>query len=112
YEERLDDAGVAMLFAQSRFTLLPSLAEGCGLPALESLWSGVPVLCSDLPALVETAAGGGCRTTRAGDSEALRAAMRELLADGDAITRLTQEATTRPLPTWADTAAAVLAAFE
>ncbi len=111
YEERLDDAGVARVFAQSRFTLLPSLAEGCGLPALESLWSGVPVLCSDLPALAETAAGGGCRMTRAGDGDALRAAMRELLADGGSIARLTGEAVTRPLPTWADTAAAVLSAL-
>jgi len=36
--------------------LLPSFAEGYGMPVTEALSLGVPVLCSDLPALRE--AGG------------------------------------------------------
>jgi glycosyltransferase involved in cell wall biosynthesis len=111
HEEGLDDAGVARMLEQSRFSLLPSLAEGCGLPVLESLWNGVPVFCSDLPALRETADGGGCRVVRAGDAEALLAGMRELLVDDAAITRLTAEACARGLPTWLDAGRAVLAAL-
>jgi len=53
----LPDAEMARLLQGSRALLLPSLAEGFGLPVVEALALGVPVLCSDLPALQES--GGG-----------------------------------------------------
>ena len=34
--------------------LLPSFAEGFGFPVIEALGLGLPVLCSDIPALRET----------------------------------------------------------
>lgn len=56
-EERnqLNDAAVARLLAGARGLLLPSFAEGYGLPVGEALALGVPVLCSPLPALREVA---------------------------------------------------------
>jgi len=58
-EERgaLGDRELAFLMAGARALLLPSFAEGFGLPVAEALAAGLPVLCSDLPALRE--AGGG-----------------------------------------------------
>jgi glycosyltransferase involved in cell wall biosynthesis len=58
-EERagLPDAALARLLRGARAVLLPSFAEGFGLPVIEALACGVPVLCSDLPALRES--GGG-----------------------------------------------------
>jgi len=53
----LSDAEVASLLRGARGLLLPSFAEGFGLPVIEALASGVPVLCSELPALRES--GGG-----------------------------------------------------
>ena len=53
----LPDAAVTALLRGARALLLPSLAEGFGLPVVEALTLGVPVLCSDLPALRES--GGG-----------------------------------------------------
>jgi glycosyltransferase involved in cell wall biosynthesis len=58
-EERADlpDAEVAALLRGARAVLLPSFAEGFGLPVIEALASGAPVLCSDLPALRESGTG-------------------------------------------------------
>ena len=48
-----DDAMVRLLHG-ARALLLPSFAEGFGFPVIEALQLGVPVLCSDIPALRET----------------------------------------------------------
>ncbi len=58
-EERasLSDAAMAELLASASALLLPSFAEGYGLPVAEALAQGVPVICSDLPALRECGAG-------------------------------------------------------
>ena len=52
----LPDSRVQAMIAGARGLLLPSFAEGYGMPVTEALALGVPVLCSDLPALRE--AGG------------------------------------------------------
>ncbi len=44
---------MARLLSGARALLLPSFAEGYGLPVAEALALGVPVLCSPLPALRE-----------------------------------------------------------
>jgi glycosyltransferase involved in cell wall biosynthesis len=56
----LPDAEVQALIAGSRGLLLPSFAEGYGMPVVEALSLGVPVLCSNLGALRE--AGGDVPT--------------------------------------------------
>jgi glycosyltransferase involved in cell wall biosynthesis len=104
----LDDVRISALLHGARFSVLPSLAEGCGLPVLESLWAGVPAICSEIPALTETAEYGGCRLVTAGHTVALVEAMREFLASDEVVVRLAVEACNRSLPTWADTARAIL----
>jgi glycosyltransferase involved in cell wall biosynthesis len=49
------DADVPALVAGARALVLPSFAEGFGLPVLEAQAAGTPVACSDLPALREAA---------------------------------------------------------
>ena len=50
----LPDAAMVPLLRGARALLLPSFAEGFGFPVIEALQLGVPVLCSDIPALRET----------------------------------------------------------
>ncbi|HEY0202871.1 MAG TPA: glycosyltransferase family 1 protein [Acetobacteraceae bacterium] len=54
-EERADlsDVQTGTLLRGARALLLPSFAEGYGLPLAEALAVGTPALCSDLPALRE-----------------------------------------------------------
>lgn len=49
----LSDGEVGALLHGARALLLPSLAEGFGLPLAEALASGVPVICSDIPVFRE-----------------------------------------------------------
>lgn len=106
-----DDAAVAARLAAARATVFPTLAEGCGLPLLESLWHGVPCVCSDLPVLRENADAGGCLAVPVGDVAAWTAALRRILADDTLHRDLAAAAVARPLPTWADTAAQIRSAL-
>jgi glycosyltransferase involved in cell wall biosynthesis len=47
----MGDRDMVKLLAGARALLMPSFAEGYGLPVAEALSLGTPVLCSDLPAL-------------------------------------------------------------
>jgi glycosyltransferase involved in cell wall biosynthesis len=49
----LADADLAWLYAHASACILPSLYEGFGLPLLECLRYGCPVLCSDIPSYRE-----------------------------------------------------------
>jgi glycosyltransferase involved in cell wall biosynthesis len=64
------------LYAGALATLYPSWYEGFGLPALESLAAGTPLVTSLAPSLVEIA-GGVARQADAGDIDGLAAAIDE-----------------------------------
>ncbi len=98
------DAELAALYATARASVFPTLAEGCGLPLLESLWQGVPCVCSDLPVLRENADGGGCLPVAVNDRAAWKDALRRVLTDEALAARLARESGARPLPTWAGAA--------
>ncbi len=112
FHEAADDAAVMRLYATARASVFPTIAEGCGLPLLESLWMGVPCVCSDLPVLRENADGGGCLPVKLNDHAAWQAALRSVLTDDAANVRLGVEARTRPLPTWAEAAETLRAALQ
>jgi len=54
---RVDDADLATLLDRASVLVVPSRAEGFGLPLLEAMAAGTPVVTSDAPALVEVGAG-------------------------------------------------------
>ena len=51
------DDDLPVLLAGARCLVFPSLYEGFGLPVVEAMASGCPVICSDTTSLPETAAG-------------------------------------------------------
>lgn len=71
------DAHLAELYTGALATVYPSLYEGFGLPVLEAMACGTPVITSRDPALVEVSGGAAIH---AGDEE-LTAAMEQLLND-------------------------------
>jgi glycosyltransferase involved in cell wall biosynthesis len=101
------DGELGRLYAAARAVVFPTIAEGCGLPLLEALWRGVPCVCSDLPVLRENADGGGCLVAGVNDPAGWSARLRTVLTDATECRRLQTEAMARPLPRWADTAAAI-----
>ena len=54
---RVPDSGIPDLYRGAAVVVLPSRAEGFGLPVIEAMACGVPVVCSDLPVLREVGDG-------------------------------------------------------
>ncbi len=82
----VDDALLPGLYAGAEAFVLPSRYEGFGLPVLEAMASGTPVLTTTAGALPETC-GGAARLVEP-EPEAVRAALAELLADAGERARL------------------------
>jgi glycosyltransferase involved in cell wall biosynthesis len=109
HHARMDDAALARLVWSARATAFPSLAEGCGLPLLESLWMGVPCVCSDIAPVLENAVGGGCVVVEGNGVDGWVDALRRIIADEELHIVVTSAGSVRPLPTWADSAAVLRA---
>ncbi|MGJ4953876.1 glycosyltransferase family 4 protein [Bradyrhizobium sp. HKCCYLS20291] len=74
------DRQLPALMAGARLFVYPSLYEGFGLPPLEAMASGVPVVCSDAPALAE-AGGDAARMVSPHDPRSLAEAIAQGLDD-------------------------------
>lgn len=53
----VSDDTLAVLYKEAEFLLFPSLFEGFGLPVLEAMRAGLPVICSNTTSLPEIAGG-------------------------------------------------------
>ena len=112
WHEQVEYSLVPRLYEEADFTVYPSVLEGFGLPIIESLWLGRPCVCADFGVMAENAAGGGCVTVDVRDPRALADALLALAESPERRGQLALDATARPLKTWAEYAAEVLACVQ
>lgn len=77
---RVSDADLAVLYAGATVFVQPARQEGFGLPVLEAMSFGTPVVASDLPALVEVG-GDAVRYSPVGEARALADTLAGLVDD-------------------------------
>lgn len=106
----VQDADRAALYRDARLLVLPSFEEGFGLPVLEAMASGVPVVISNRGSLPEVA-GDAASPIAPADTDALSVEIERLLdrdAARDAISRGLVQASRY---TWESCAASALEAY-
>lgn len=98
------DADLPSLYAEATLFAYPSLEEGFGLPVVEAMAAGTPVITSDRSALPEVA-GDACVLVDPTDTEAIADALQRLLSDSELRDQLAERGRTRAASfTWERTA--------
>jgi glycosyltransferase involved in cell wall biosynthesis len=107
----VDEATKRELFRRALVFVLPSHAEGFGLPVVEAMASGVPVVVADRGALPEVVGQAG-RLVNPDDAAELAAALQAILASRDMRQRMSDAGRARAARfTWASTAEAMRGAW-
>jgi len=108
----VDDALLATLYAHARCLAMPSLYEGFGLPLLEALSLGTPVLHGDNSSMPEVAGDAGLGID-ASSVEAVASGLTRLLADDALHARLASRARAHAARfSWESAARETMAVFE
>jgi glycosyltransferase involved in cell wall biosynthesis len=88
------------LYREASVVVIPSRLEGFGLPALEAMACGRPVIVSEDPALLEIT-GGAASTFPTGDAPALAHALEQILTHPALVQDMSTRARARVIPyTW------------
>ena len=77
------DEELRALYSSCRMCIYPSLYEGFGLPPLEAMACGAPVITTRIPSIMETV-GDAARLVEPTDVDALARNIIDLLADAEA----------------------------
>jgi len=108
---RVSDADLGALYAGAACFAYPSLYEGFGLPVLEAMAAGAPVLTSNVSSLPEVA-GDAALLVDPRDTDAIREGLSRLLGDDALRARLRERGRARAAEfSWDRTAGEILAAL-
>ena len=109
----VDDADLPALYAAATVFAFPSLYEGFGLPVLEAMAAGVPVVTSDVSSLPEVTGADAGLLVDPLSVDAIAGALARLLGDADLRAALAEKGRARAATfTWARTAGQVWAVYE
>lgn len=103
----ITDALLWSAYRLAHCTIFPSINEGYGLPIVESLSVGTPVITSGFGSMLEVASEGGALFVDPHDDQDIAAALERLLTDTALHERLTAEALAIDGGTWDQYAARV-----
>lgn len=107
----VSDEDLCALYSSCRVSVYPSLYEGFGLPPLEAMACGAPVITSRIPVIMETV-GTAARLIEPSDVRELTAALVELLTNADARAHLSTAGLQRAAEfTWERTAQMTLEVY-
>jgi glycosyltransferase involved in cell wall biosynthesis len=101
WDTHVADDELHAAYRDASFTVFPSLMEGFGLPIIESLWHGRPVVCGANGALGEIAAPGGCAIADTESVDSIAGEIRRLLLDQAHYEMLHLQARFRTYRDWA-----------
>jgi glycosyltransferase involved in cell wall biosynthesis len=108
----VDDRALDGLYRAATCFVLPSLAEGFGLPVLEAMARGTPVACSDISALREVAADAALYFDPL-EAASIGSALEQCLEDVELRARLSPAGQERSrLFTWSRTAEQTVECYE
>jgi glycosyltransferase involved in cell wall biosynthesis len=108
----VDDMELLALYRRAILVVLPSLDEGFGVPALEAMSLGVPLVAARRGALPEVVGDAGLLVDPL-DTGAITAALQSVLMDSSLRKRLVTAGLVRvPLFTWRNSAKSLIEAYQ
>lgn len=113
FSGNIDDVALAKIYRGATSLVFPSLYEGFGLPVVEAMACGTPVITSDAAATREVAGAGNALLVPAQDIDALAEAIDHIVDDSVLRAELVMRGLKRAQAfVWADVARRVEAALE
>ena len=107
----VQDADLPVIYGAATAFVWPSLYEGFGLPPLEAMACGTPVVCANASSMPEVV-GDAALLFDPQDSDALKATMRQIVADADLRVELRERGLVRSSKfSWSRAAAETLAVY-
>jgi len=109
---RVDDAILSTLYANAQFLVMPSLYEGFGLPLVEAMSYGTPVLTANNSSMPEVAGNAGLLVD-ALDVESIADGLQEMITNNELRERLAKNAKLNASRfSWDESATKLITVFE
>jgi glycosyltransferase involved in cell wall biosynthesis len=108
----VDDATLATLYANAQFLVMPSLYEGFGLPLVEAMSYGTPVLTANNSSMPEVAGNAGFLVD-AFDIKSIADGLQEMITNNELLERLAKNAKLNTSRfSWDESAKQLITVFE